>query len=125
MGTKKRELSRVQHFIFLFFRNKCHIRKKLQYLRAYIKKPAPRDINFSMAALFISKKSFPFFQHFLPDSTSTCIIIQHSQSMLPCNIICWLWHFADNTFQFYCAARFIEFVRSTQPSFIYYFNTGN
>lgn len=33
----------------------------------------------------------------LPYSASACVIIQHSQTMLPGNVTCWLWYFADNT----------------------------
>lgn len=59
----------------------------------------------------------------LPDSTSTRVIIQHSQTVFPGNITCWLRYFADYTFQLNRAARFVKFVYGFQTSFIHNFNS--
>lgn len=39
--------------------------------------------------------------------------------MFPGNITCWLWYFADYTFQLNRAARFVKFIRCFETSFIY------
>lgn len=57
-----------------------------------------------------------------PDSTATCIIIQHPQTMLPCNVTCWLRYFADYTFQFYGAARFVKLIWRLHTALIYDFD---
>lgn len=74
------------------------------------------------------KKGFPRcvrkFKSFftLPDSTTTCVIIQHPQAMLPRNVTCWLRYFADDTFQLDCAASLVEFIGRCQATFVNNFN---
>lgn len=65
------------------------------------------------------------FLSFLPNSTSTCIIIQHTQAMLPRDITCWLRYFADYTFQLDCATRFVKFIRRPQTSLIHNLHSWN
>lgn len=43
--------------------------------------------------------------------------------MFPGNVTCWLWYFADYTFQLNCAARFVEFINRSQAPFIHDFNS--
>lgn len=49
---------------------------------------------------------------FLPDASATRVIVEHTDAMLPSNIAGGLWNFADDTFQFDCAACLIIFIRS-------------
>lgn len=58
-----------------------------------------------------------------PDSAPTRVIIQHSQTVFPGNITCWLRYLADYTFQLNRAARFVKFVYGFQTSFIHNLNS--
>jgi len=57
-----------------------------------------------------------------PDATASCVVIQCTGSVPPCDIASRLWYIADYTLQLYCTTCFVELVTSRGTVLIDYFH---
>jgi len=54
----------------------------------------------------------------LPNATSGSVVIEHAYAMFPSDIAVGVRHLSDDTFQFYCGPRFVEFVWNRQTPLV-------